>query len=136
MTPPPVIPCGVALILQGRKFLISQRSAGDTFGSFWEFPGGKKEDEETFEECVIREAREELGIQIVIQRKFMEVKKEYEERTLWLNFYICSHVSGDPKPLESQGLRWADVSELRSFRFPPANEPVIECLIKDFGRVG
>ena len=71
----PVIPCGVALIRRGREFLIAQRNEGDTFGSFWEFPGGKKMDEETFEECIAREVNEEVGIDIVVQEKLMDIRK-------------------------------------------------------------
>ncbi len=127
-----VIPCGVAIIRREREFLISQRNADDTFGSFWEFPGGKKNPDETFEECVVREAREELGIEILVQKKFMEIRREYNEKVIWLNFFICSYVGGDPRPLECQKVQWADVAELKKFNFPPANERVIDELLKEY----
>ena len=130
----PVIPCGVALIRRERQFLISQRNVDDTFGSFWEFPGGKKNPGESFENCVIRETREELGIEIAIERKYMEIKKEFKEKIIWLNFYLCSYLSGDPQPIECQKVLWADVADLKNFDFPPANEQVIENLMKDYGQ--
>ena len=128
----PVIPCGVALIRRGREFLISQRNNDDTFGSFWEFPGGKKNPGETFEDCVVRETMEELGVRVSVQKKFMEIRKEHNKKVIWLNFYLCEHLSGDPRPIECQNVRWTDVAELKNFRFPPANEVVIAALLKDF----
>lgn len=129
-----VIPCGVALIRRGRQFLIAQRNADDTFGSFWEFPGGKRDPGESFENCVVRETKEELDIEVTVEKKFMEIRKEHNEKIIWLNFYLCSHVSGEPKPIECQKVLWADVAELSSFNFPPANEKVIEGLLKDYDR--
>ena len=130
----PVIPCGAALIRRGREFLISQRNDNDTFGAFWEFPGGKKNRGETFEDCVIREAREELGIKVSVGRKFMEIRKEYDAKIIWLNFYLCSHVAGDPRPIECQKVLWADVADLQNYRFPPSNEMVIEKLVTHYGQ--
>ncbi len=127
-----VIACGLAVIRRGREFLISQRNADDTFGSFWEFPGGKKKHGETFEECVVREAEEELGVKIAVQKKFMEFRKKHQNRILWLNFFLCDYLSGIPKPLECQKVKWVDVEELKSYQFPPANEKVIEHLIRQF----
>ncbi len=128
-----VIPCGVALIRRERQFLISQRHKEDTFGSFWEFPGGKKNEEESFEECVARETMEELGVCVLVEKKFMEIRKKYNQRIIWLNFYLCAYVSGDPRPLDCQKVQWADVHELKNFKFPPANELVISNLLKNFG---
>lgn len=128
----PVIPCGVAIIRRGGEFLIAQRNCDDTFGSFWEFPGGKKNRDESFEECVVRETKEELGIDIAVERKFMEIRRVYHEKMIWLNFYLCSHLGGDPKPIDCQNVRWTEGSELKGFKFPPANERVIDRLLKEF----
>jgi mutator protein MutT len=127
-----VIPCGVALIRDGRRFLISQRKKEDTFGSYWEFPGGKKNEEETFEACVAREVREEVNIEVAVHGKFMELKRDYHEKVIWLNFFLCSLVSGTPEPVDCQEVQWVDVENLATFRFPPANDCVIEKLLERF----
>jgi mutator protein MutT len=123
-----VIPCGVALIRRGRQFLISQRCKDDTFGSKWEFPGGKKEPGETFEECVAREVKEETGVEVQVHQKFMEVRRRYHERVIWLNFYLCSYLSGEPRPVDCAQVLWADIDELKKYDFPPANDAVIQKL--------
>lgn len=130
--PTPIIPCGVALIRRGRSFLISQRLEEDSFGSLWEFPGGKKNPGETFEECVAREVNEEIGVRVAVHEKFMEMKRLYHEKIIWLNFYLCTLLSGEPKPVECQKVLWADLDKLSDFDFPPANERVIQKLVETF----
>ena len=129
----PMIACGVALIRDGRRFLIAQRCSEDSFGSFWEFPGGGKKIDESFEQCVAREVQEEIGIEVAVRGKYMEIRHEYQERVIWLNFFLCERVSGEPKPVECQKVLWADIDDLAKYAFPPANEQVIEKLKADFG---
>ena len=125
-----VIPCGVALIRRGREFLISQRKKDDTFGLFWEFPGGKKHDEETFEQCTAREVKEEIGIEIDVHEKFTELRRRYHDRIIWLNFFLCTHVAGEPSAVDCEKIAWVDVADLKNYEFPPANEEVIHRLIE------
>ena len=125
-----VIPCGVAIIRRGREFLIAQRKRNDSFGNYWEFPGGKKNEGESFEQCVAREIQEEIGIEVLVESKIMEIRRRYNEKMIWLNFYLCSHVSGDPKPLDCQKVQWVDVEDLKSFKFPQTNNPVIASLLR------
>lgn len=126
----PVIPCGVAVIVRGRDVLIAQRNPEDTFGSFWEFPGGRKNPGETFEDCVVRETLEELGVNVSVKKKLMEIRREYNGKVIWLNFFLCDYLSGVPCPLDCQDVRWADLDELKNFQFPPANDLVIERLLE------
>ena len=127
-----VIACGVAVIRRGRDFVVAQRRKNDSFGDYWEFPGGKKNDGETFEECVVREAKEETGVVVKVEQKLMEIRRPYNQKIIWLNFYLCSLVSGEPKALECQKTQWSDVAELKNFKFPPANEKVIHRLMERF----
>ncbi len=132
--PLPVLPCGVAIIRRGREFLIAQRNPEDRLGYFWEFPGGKKMRGESFEECVVGEAREELGIEVSVHEKFTDVRKKYSGRIIWLNFYLCSHIGGEPQPIDCQKVQWVDVLALKDFKFPPANSAVIERLIEEYAK--
>ena len=123
-----VIPCGVALIRRGHEFLISQRKESDSFGSLWEFPGGKKDPEESFEECVAREVKEEVDIDVLVHEKLMEIRRPYHERIIWLNFFMCSYVAGEPRPVDCERVEWVDVEDMKNYEFPPANEQVIQKL--------
>ena len=125
-----VIPCGVALIRRGREFLISQRKKSDSFGSLWEFPGGKKHPEESFEQCVVREVKEEVDVEVQVHEKFMELRRPYHERTIWLNFFLCSHVAGEPKAVDCDKVEWVLLEDMKNYSFPPANEEVIQKLLE------
>ncbi len=129
-----VIACGVAVIRRGRDFLIAQRKKNDSFGNYWEFPGGKKNVEETFEECVVREVREEVGLEVRVDQKLMEIRRPYNQKIIWLNFYLCTLISGEPSALECQKTQWADLRDLKSFKFPPANDRVIRRLVERFDK--
>ena len=125
---PVVIPCGVALIRRNRDFLIAQRRENDSFGLLWEFPGGKKNRDESFEECVAREVLEEIGIDVQVHEKLMEVRHPYRERVVWLNFFLCTHRNGQPQAVDCENIAWVDVEDLKNYPFPPANEAVIQKL--------
>ena len=118
----------MALIRRGDEFLIAQRKKGDSFGSLWEFPGGKKNPDESFEECVAREVKEEVDLDVRVDEKFMEIRRPYYERVIWLNFYLCSYVAGEAKPLDCERTEWVNVRDMKNYPFPPANETVIRKL--------
>ncbi len=130
------IPCGVAIVKRGHEVLIAQRNETDTFGSFWEFPGGKRDRGETFEQCVVREVKEECGIDIAVDKKVMEIRKKYNDRIIWLNFFICDYRGGEASPIDCQKVRWVGLGDLKNYQFPPANDRVIEYLLKDQSQNG
>jgi len=120
---------GAAIIWnESGQILIDRRLPGGSSGGLWEFPGGKLEPGETIEECVLREIKEELAIEIAIEQHFQTIDHYYKDLRVTLHFYHCRHLSGLPQPLESEEIRWVTLAEMDQFTFPTANQKVIDCL--------
>ena len=115
-----------ALIWEGDRFLACQRPAHKARGLLWEFVGGKVEPGESREEALIRECREELDITIAPRDVFLTVIHEYPDLTVRLTLFNASIVSGDPKLLEHNDLRWIAVQEIDSLEFCPADEEILK----------
>jgi len=117
------------LIFKDENILITKRLPGYHLAGLWEFPGGKQEQDETLQQCLEREIREELGIEIRADRPFMTVRHEYERKIVSLHVFECAHLKGDPQGIEGQEIRWVRPSDLRQYEFPPPDQEVIELLI-------
>jgi 8-oxo-dGTP diphosphatase len=128
------IEAAIALVRRGDKLLVCQRKAGDTLGGFWEFPGGKCEDGETLEQCLARELREELAIAARPVARLTTIEHDYPHVLLRLHPFVCDHLDGEVQHIECQASAWIDPPELRGYRFPPANESLIEEAIAWFAR--
>jgi len=109
------------LIFHAGKLLIAERPAKSHLGGLWEFPGGKRKPDETFEQCLVREIREELGVEISVGKLFESVTHAYPEKTVHLKFFVCRLTGGEPKPLGCEAVKWAGKSELGDFEFPAAD---------------
>jgi len=123
-----VIEVSAALIFRDGKILITQRHAKSHLGGLWEFPGGKREPGETFEQCLVREIREELGIEVEVGEMFEEISHTYAERTVHLKFFTCKLISGKPRTLDCAAFKWVDKTELADFEFPAADTRLLEKL--------
>ena len=130
LTTKPRIEVGAAVIFNQGNILISQRDDSSHLSGLWEFPGGKREDNESFEECVRREIQEELNVEVAVENLFEAVEYEYAEKIVLLKFYRCQYVGGEPKALGCRQFQWVSPSNLPSYTFPPANETVIQKLIQ------
>jgi mutator protein MutT len=117
-----------ALIFRGGKLLITQRLAKSHLGGLWEFPGGKREVGETFEQCLAREIREELGVEISVGELFEEVRHDYPEKSVHLKFFICKIISGEPQLLDCAAVKWIEKPELADHEFPAADGQLLERL--------
>ncbi|NOZ62654.1 MAG: (deoxy)nucleoside triphosphate pyrophosphohydrolase [Calditrichaeota bacterium] len=126
----PVLVVTAGLIFRGEKFLITQRPVGDPFAGKWEFPGGKRRDGETLENCLAREIREELNIKIDVQKHLTTVNHEYQNFFIQLHVFRCLHISGTPQPDQNQKWEWISADKLRDFDFLEADRVVIEKLNK------
>ena len=116
------------IIKDENRLLISQRMDNDHLGGLWEFPGGKLEQGESLEECLIREVLEELNIQISIQKYLFEVEHHYKNKTITLHIFLCCHQNGTPECREVQNWKWIDFSDISDYQFPDADEEVIRRL--------
>ena len=117
-----------ALIFHDGKLLIAQRHADAHLGGLWEFPGGKREAGETFEQCLVREIREELGVEISVGELFEEIRHDYPEKSVHLKFFLCRLLSGEPQPLGCAAFLWVGKAELDDHPFPAADARLLEQL--------
>jgi 8-oxo-dGTP diphosphatase len=125
----------VALIDADFRVLIAERPAGKQLAGLWEFPGGKVEPGERPEETLIRELREELGIEVAepCLAPVTFASHAYESFHLLMPLYACRRWSGFVQPREGQRLKWVRPAELRGYPMPPADEPLIPALIELVG---
>jgi len=122
------IQVAAGLILHEGRYLIAQRKVGVHLGGLWEFPGGKCEPGEALEDCLRRELREELGIEITTLVPFHIIRHEYPEKTVELHFFHCSIRDGQAQALDCEEIRWVAPEELTKYEFPEADRPLIQAL--------
>lgn len=122
------IEVSAGLIFRDGKLLITQRHSGAHLGGLWEFPGGKREANETFEQCLARELREELGIDVQVCELLESLTHEYPEKTVVLKFFRCELKQHEPQALGCLDLKWITAAELRNYEFPAADARLLEKL--------
>lgn len=118
----------LALIWRDGKLLVARRPPHTHLANFWEFPGGKCKEGETLEECLVREVREELGVEVQVTAARATIAYLYPERKVILHPFDCVMVSGELQALGCQEWRWVEPSDLNQYEFPPANASLIENL--------
>jgi mutator protein MutT len=116
------------LIFREGRLLITQRRPGDHLGGLWEFPGGKREPGETFEACLRRELREELGLEVEPGELIAAITHAYPEKVVHLRFFACQCPSGEPKALGCHALAWVTVGDLGRYAFPAADAQLLRAL--------
>lgn len=129
MESPRIIEVSAGLVFRAGKLLITQRHAAAHLGGLWEFPGGKRESQETFEQCLARELREELGIEVRVGELFDTITHAYPERTVLLKFFRCELASGEPQPLDCAAVKWVNAAELAAHDFPAADAALLQKLV-------
>lgn len=120
-----ILDVAVGLIMRGQSVLISWRHAGLHQGDRHEFPGGKIEAHETPKEGLIRELKEELGIQVNQAVQAQRLVYHYPERTVRLHVFKVTDFDGEPVGQEGQHTQWVKVKELSNYKFPDANAPIL-----------
>ena len=122
-----------ALIWQGDKFMICQRPSHKTRGLLWEFVGGKVEPQETKEQALIRECREEIAVTLSVGDVFMEVTHEYPDMLVHLTLFNATIAEGEPVMLEHNDIQWITPSEIPNYDFCPADVEILKKIIERRG---
>jgi A/G-specific adenine glycosylase len=110
------------------QVLIAQRKPTGLLAGLWEFPGGKREAGETMQECLIRELREELVIEVEVHDLFTKVKHAFSHFKITLHAFHCTHIGGEPQAIGCAAWRWVTLDELDGFAFGKADTQVIKQL--------
>ena len=124
----------IGIIWRGELVLIDRRKPEGLLGGLWEFPGGKCEPGESLADCVAREVREELGIQVSVGKELMTVRHAYTHFRVTLHAFVCRYVGGRARAIGCYGLKWVRMKELERFAFPAANRRIIDALREGEGR--
>lgn len=120
-----------ALVDADGRVLLAQRPEGKQLAGLWEFPGGKVEADESPEETLIRELKEEIGITTKVDclAPLTFASHTYDDFHLLMPLYICRRFEGVARGLEGQALKWVRPKDMRDYPMPPADEPLIPFLI-------
>ena len=130
---PTVLVAAIALIDLDGRVLIAQRPEGKSMAGLWEFPGGKVEEGEIPEAALIRECKEELGIDITAAclSPFAFASHTYEKFHLLMPLYLCRKWEGIVQGMEGQATKWVKIRELPQYPMPPADDPLV-AMLRDF----
>jgi mutator protein MutT len=123
-----MVEVAAALIFRGGKLLITQRRPDAHLGGLWEFPGGKREPDESFAQCLVRELREELGIEVDVGPVWESVTHAYPGKIVLLNFFLCRWREHEPRTLGCPAFKWITAAELKIHEFPPADARLVRRL--------
>jgi mutator protein MutT len=128
VTPTSVIDVAAGLIFRDGRLLITKRYDDAHLGGLWEFPGGKREANESFEQCLVRELREELGIEVTVGRLVESVTHEYPGKTVHLKFIVCDWQKNEPQALGCAECKWVAADQLSDYDFPEADARLLQRL--------
>ena len=125
---PTVLVAAVALIDAKGKILLAKRPEGKSMPGLWEFPGGKVEEGEAPESALVRELKEELGIDVEPEalKALTIVSHAYEDFHLLMSLYLCREWRGAPQGREGQDCLWVAPDEMRALPMPPADVPLVD----------
>jgi 8-oxo-dGTP diphosphatase len=127
---PVILVVAVALVDADGRVLLAQRPPGKAMAGLWEFPGGKVHEGEAPEAALIRELKEELGIDVaeVCLAPFTFASHRYERFHLLMPLYVCRRWNGTVTPREGQTLAWVRPLKLGEYSMPPADKPLVAML--------
>jgi mutator protein MutT len=122
------IEVAAGLVFREGKLLITQRYPEAHQGGRWEFPGGKRDPHESYEACLRRELKEELGIEVEVQHCVESISHQYPDKAVLLKFYRCAWRRHEPRTLGCRDFRWITAEDLSRFEFPAADARLLDTL--------
>jgi mutator protein MutT len=129
------IEVAAGLVFKDGKLLIARRPPLAHLGGLWEFPGGKREGGETYEECLHRELAEELGIEVQVLELVAALTHDYPERSVHLRFFRCRWLRREPLGDAGQALAWVTAEELSHYDFPAADARLLNRLRENWAEL-
>ena len=118
------------LIMCDGMILIGQRKHGKSLEYKWEFPGGKLEEGETLEQCLVRELMDAMKLHICVREAFVTSSYDYDFGTIVLHSFWATCKSQDiPVVLEHEQYKWVNPRDLRNYDFAPADFPIVDAII-------
>jgi 8-oxo-dGTP diphosphatase len=132
----PTVIVAAAVLIEDERVLLTERKAGTHLAGAWEFPGGKVQCDEDPRDALVRELREELGIETTVHEVIEVTFHRYPERSVLLIFYAARRQahSPEPRPLDVAAVRWAHAHELDASSFPPADIAILGKVRQRLGR--
>jgi A/G-specific adenine glycosylase len=124
--PKPHYDIAVGVIWKGNNLLISKRKSAGLLGGLWEFPGGKIQHNESSEDCVIREIKEELNITVAVVEYISTIQHAYTHFSITMTGYHCRYLDGEPKAIGCADWKWLNAKDLDTLPFPKANHKLFE----------
>ena len=125
-----VIEVAAGLVERDGQILITQRKAGSHLAGLWEFPGGKREAGESWEDCLIRELQEELAITVRVGELRHETVHHYPKKSVHLRFYAAGLISGEPRAIDCAAVAWVSPKDLSVYAFPEADRELVAQLAR------
>ena len=117
-----------AVIVKDNKYFIAKRNKDKHLGGYFEFPGGKQNEDETLEQTVIREIKEELNVDITVDRKLGEEHYSDEKINVHLHYFFCTIIKGDIVLNEHEEAAWVSKEEFNKYKFAEGDKDIISLL--------
>ena len=117
-----------AILVKDNKYFIAKRNKDKHLGGFFEFPGGKQDNNETLEQTVVREIKEELNIDIAVNKKLGEEHYKDDKINVHLHYFFCTIKGGEITLNEHDDSAWVSKEEFKNYEFAEGDKDIISLL--------